>query len=400
MISFHLLKLNSRLLQSINMSDKKKICFIVSTLSTVRAFLDNHIRQLSDSFDVYIVANLTEKDQDYLNTLPIKGYLDVIIERKINISSDLKASIHLTKFFRKEKFFAIHSVTPKAGLITALAGKIAGIRNRIHIYTGQVWASREGLMRKLLKSIDKLIALLNTHSLVDGYSQREFLIKENVLKETNSLVLAKGSIAGVDTVKFSPDTNYRTETRNILGITEEQVVFLFLGRLCRDKGIDELLDAFSSLHKEYNNTYLLLVGPEEENYGDKVKEKYCNLIDKNNFCLYGKTPFPEQLLNAGDVFCLPSYREGFGMSVIEASATGLATIVSNAYGLRDSIIPEITGLVCKVKDPDSLYTQMKVLMDDPDRIKVLGKNGREYILKNFNQADVSKAWVDFYLSLI
>jgi len=263
-----------------------------------------------------------------------------------------------------------------------------------------VWASREGLMRKLLKSMDKLIALLNTHSLVDGYSQREFLIKENVLKETNSLVLAKGSIAGVDTVKFSPDSNYRKEIRNILGITEEQVVFLFLGRLCRDKGIDELLDAFSSLHKEYNNTYLLLVGSEEENYGDKIKEKYVNLIDKNNFCLYGKTPFPEQLLNAGDVFCLPSYREGFGMSVIEASATGLATIVSNAYGLRDSIIPEITGLVCKVKDTDSLYSQMKILIENPDRIQVLGKNGREYIQKNFNQAEVSKAWVDFYLSLM
>jgi len=382
------------------MSDKKKICFIVSTLSTISSFLDNHIRQLSDSFDIYIVANLTEKDQDYLDTLPIKGYLNVIIERKINISTDLKALIHLTKFFSKEKFFAIHSVTPKAGLISALAGFLSGIRNRIHIFTGQVWASRDGLMRKLLKSMDQLIALLNTHSLVDGYSQREFLIKENVLKETNSLVLAKGSIAGVDTVKFRLDSNLRSKIRHSIGINDDQVVFIFLGRLCRDKGIDELLEAFSKLQNEHNNAYLLLVGPDEGNYGDKIKEKYVNLIDKENFCLYGKTPFPEQLLNAGDVFCLPSYREGFGMSVIEASATGLAAIVSDTYGLRDSVVPEITGLVCKVKDTDSLYSQMKVLIENPDRIQVLGKNGREYIQKNFNQAEVSKAWVDFYLSLM
>lgn len=136
------------------MLEKKKICFIVSTLSTVRAFLDNHIWKLSGYFDIYIVANIRDTDLDYLNSLPIRGFENVKIERKINISSDFNALIHLTKYFRKEKFFAIHSVTPKAGLITALAGKISGVSNRIHIYTGQVWASRSGMMRKLLKFMD------------------------------------------------------------------------------------------------------------------------------------------------------------------------------------------------------------------------------------------------------
>jgi len=382
------------------MVNKKKICFVVSTLSTVRAFLDNHIRQLSETFDVYIVANLTENDFVYLKTLPLKGYQHVRIKRKINLLQDGTSIIKLSRYFRKEKFFAIHSVTPKAGLVTAVAGKIAGIENRIHIFTGQVWVSREGMMRKMLKSLDKLIARLNTHILVDGNSQREFLISEMVVKETNSLVLANGSIAGVDADKFKPDENYRSTIRSSLGITNDQVVFLFLGRLCRDKGIDELLEAFSMLYKEHNNTYLLLVGPEEEDYSEKIKTNFENLIDKKNFYLFGETSVPEQILNAGDVFCLPSYREGFGMSVIEASATGLAAIVSDAYGLRDSVLPDITGLVCKVKNAVSLYDQLKFLMEHPDYMRHLGLNGREYIQRNFNQANVSKAWVDFYLSLV
>lgn len=381
------------------MLEKKKICFIVSTLSTVRAFLDNHIWKLSGYFDIYIVANIRDTDLDYLNSLPIRGFENVKIERKINISSDFNALIHLTKYFRKEKFFAIHSVTPKAGLITALAGKISGVSNRIHIYTGQVWASRSGMMRKLLKFMDRLIAKLNTRSLVDGYSQQEFLINERVLKAKDSFVLAKGSIAGVDTAKFSPDRNYRKQIREELGIKDNDVVFVFLGRLCEDKGINELLEAFSILNKEYLNSFLLLIGPDEENYANKIREDYNTLKSRDNFYLYGPTPSPDKLLNAGDVFCLPSYREGFGVSVIEASATGLATIVSDAYGLRDSILPNVTGKVCKVGDTESLYKQMKFMMDNPDSIKLFGNSGRNYIQRNFNQNDVSKAWIEFYLSL-
>lgn len=381
------------------MTEKNKICFVVSTLFSVRSFLDNHIRQLSAYFDIYIVANLTEKDRDYLQTLPIKGFQHVEINRKIYLTKDIKSLIDLTRYFHKENFFAVHSVTPKAALVTALAGKMAGIKNRIHIFTGQVWASRNGMMRELLKFFDQLIAKLNTHSLVDGQSQREFLIKEKVLIETKSIVLANGSISGVDTEKFSPDINARTKIRNSLGIKDNQIVFIFLGRLCKDKGIDELLEAFSMLQEKYSNIYLLMVGPEEENYTEKIKNNYTNLVDKVNFHLYGLTPTPARLLNAADVFCLPSYREGFGMSVIEASSTGLAVIVSDAYGLRDTVVPEITGLVCKIQNAESLHKQMNLLMEHPDYMKLLGKNGREYIQKNFNQVDVSKAWIDFYMGL-
>ncbi|MGV8092849.1 MAG: glycosyltransferase family 4 protein [Mangrovibacterium sp.] len=381
------------------MFEKNKICFVVSALMTVRAFLDNHIKELFKFYDIYIVANITEKDKDYLQTLPIKGYKSISLERNIHLLKDIKAVNDLTRYFKREKFFAIHSVTPKAGLITSIAGRLSKTGNRIHIFTGQVWTSKKGIMKELLKSLDKLIAWQNTHILVDGRSQREFLIKNNVCRSSKSFVLANGSIAGVDTERFCPNENYRTYIRRLIGIKENQIVFIFLGRLCKDKGIDELLDAFSKLQKEYNNVFLLLVGADEDNYATRINGNYSNLEGGKNYCLYGLTNDPEQLLNAGDVFCLPSYREGFGVSVIEASSVGLPVIVSDTYGLRDSILPEVTGLVCKTYDVDSLHSSMKVLIEQADFRNLLGKNGRDYVLKWYKQSVVSKAWVEFYSTL-
>lgn len=378
---------------------KNKICFVVSTIMTIRAFLENHIRELSKDFDIYVVANITESDKSYIASLPLKGYKHIKINRNIKLVADFCSVSNLTKYFKQEKFFAVHSVTPKAGLVTAFAGKFAGIRHRIHIFTGQVWASRSGLYRYFLKVLDKCIVALNTKILIDGKSQQAFLIQEKIVKETNSKVLASGSIAGVNTERFSPSSNYRTQVRSEIGLTENQIVFLFLGRLCKDKGIDELLEAFSLLFQQYKNTFLLLIGPEEEDYATKIMQKYPNLISKKNFFLFGPTLQPERLLNAGDVFCLPSYREGFGVSVIEAASVGLATIVSNTYGLRDSIIPDITGLVCITRNVNSLFAKMKYFVEHPEHIKLFGNNGRIFIQAKFEQKDVTKAWVEFYKKL-
>lgn len=128
--------------------------------------------------------------------------VDVPIERQISIRNDFEALLALWKIFKKESFDSVHSITPKAGLLTSIAAWLAGIKVRIHIYTGQVWATRKGMMRYLLKTMDKIIALFDNHILVDGESQRQFLIKEGVLKDSNSEVLAHGSICGVKLEKF------------------------------------------------------------------------------------------------------------------------------------------------------------------------------------------------------
>ncbi len=141
---------------------KKKICFVVSAFVTAQSFLKDHIIELSKEFDVFLVANFEDQDMERLKLLELAGFKRIGINRKVNISEDLKALYELTSYLKSQDFFAVHSVTPKAGLLTAIAAKRAGIKNRIHIFTGQVWVTKTGLFKKVLMGLDKFIANRST----------------------------------------------------------------------------------------------------------------------------------------------------------------------------------------------------------------------------------------------
>lgn len=374
----------------------KKICFIVSSPITAIAFLSAHMEKLSLEFEVHLVANfISEEEKKQFENINCHS---VPIQRKINIINDWRAMWKLKHLFVQEKFYAVHSVTPKAGLLTAIAGFIAHIPNRIHIFTGQVWATRRYLMRWGLMALDKLITVLDTKLLVDGESQRQFLIKHHILKKDNSLVVGEGSICGVQTDRFMPDVDKRRNIREELNILDDKIVFIFLGRLNRDKGIDELFSAFDRLVKKYNDAYLLLVGMDEEKYNDRIVN-FSNIEPGKNYQFYGQTNKPEDLLRAADVFCLPSYREGFGTSVIEASSVGLPVICSDTYGIMDAMEDSQTGLRCKVGDIDSLYVCMEQLLNSKELCYKLGRNGRKRVLDKFSSKAVVQAWSEFYRNL-
>lgn len=375
---------------------KKKICFIVSTPYTFQ-FIQNHMKSLSNDYTIYLVANIDDKNKEVLKNFKHDFHKSISIERNIHITKDFFAIYNLYKYFRQEKFDAIHSITPKAGLISAVAGRFANIKNRIHIFTGQVWATKDGFFRYLLKILDKIIVSFSTHILVDGNSQKDFLISEGILNKNQGQVLGFGSISGVDLVRFSPNINKRVEIRKNLGLSEDITVFLFLGRLNVDKGIIELAKAFDKLNVENKKTFLLLVGFDEDLMMTKINDI---VADKNSFQFINTTPTPEIYYQASDVFCLPSYREGFGMSVIEASACKIPVICSDAYGLMDTIIDNKTGLRHKIKDIEGLYLQMKKLATDKALRNTLGNNGLEYISKYFSADTITKAWTDFYKNLV
>jgi len=378
-------------------STKRKICFVVSSPVTVKSFLSDHIKELSKDYDIYLAGNFSEEDNAFLENLNLAGYKSIEIYRKINLKKDLSSVLKLRKYLKKEAFFAIHSITPKAGLVTALAGRMARIPYRIHIFTGQVWYTRTGLMKRLLVFLDKLIAGLNTHILVDGESQRQFLIKSRVLKESNSYVLGKGSISGVNTTRFNPDAGIRFQVRNSAGLGNK-VVFGFLGRLNKDKGINELYTAFDRLAGERTDVHLMFIGGDEENMLSLLPS-FKNIKEGVNFTNFGYTNKPEEVLQALDVFCLPSYREGFGTSVLEASCMGIPVICSDTYGLMDAMIDGVTGLRHKVKDAGDLHNQMLKMAISKELREELGRSGRDYVLKNFSGATITDEWVRFYKSL-
>ncbi len=378
-----------------NIAKKKKVCFIVATPATAKAFLEGHFEKLSAFFDMYLVANFEDYElKDYSNN-HLKDLKHIPINRNISLIKDLKALFLLTDYLKKEKFDAVHSVTPKAGLIGMLASKLANIKIRIHIFTGQVWHTKTGFFKVILKNIDRFIVFCATNILVDGQSQRQFLIKNKIIKEINSKVLGKGSISGVDIKKFIPNQIVRQEYRNELKLTNE-VVFLFLGRLNLDKGIIDLAKAFLKLNVRYQNTSLVFVGPDEELMQEKIK-----VISNNNACIYfyGSTSKPQELLQMADVFCLPSYREGFGTSVIEASLLEKPIICSDTYGLMETIVDQQTGLRHKVANIEAIFEQMEKMMDENLRV-LLGKNGRNYILDNFSGEKISGEWLKYYKEIL
>lgn len=366
---------------------------------TARAFLMDHIAFLQNEYEVHLVANFpTEDDMKEFEAVGLICH-SAPIQRAISIGGDLKGLFTLRKLFKKEKFECVHSVTPKAGLLTALAGWLAGVPNRVHIFTGQVWATRKGAMRMMLKGMDKIIATLNTRILVDGEGQRQYLIKEGVLKEKNSMVPAEGSIAGIKLDRYVISEDVRKEEREKLGLKADDVVYIFLGRLNHDKGIGELYEAFNRLVAEKPNARLLFYGMDEEGYDEKVVN-YPNIKKGENYFFPGLTKTPFNALQAGDVFVLPTWREGFGVSVLEAQALGLPVITSDAYGVVDASVEGVTALRCGVNDPEGLYKAMKQYYYYDDMRKAHGEAGRKRVVEHFSNDVVSQAWLDIYKEML
>ena len=254
-------------------------------------------------------------------------------------------------------------------------------------------------MRLMLKGLDKLIVKLDTRLLVDGEGQRRFLIDEGVLTEKNSTVPAEGSIAGIKLDRFVISKDVREAERKRIGLKENDVVYIFLGRLNHDKGIGELFEAFNRLLPECENAKLLFYGVDEEGYDEKVSN-YPNIKRGVNYFFPGLTKTPYKALQAGDVFVLPTWREGFGVSVLEAQALALPVITSDAYGVVDASVAGVTGLRCGVNDSHSLYMAMKTYYEHPDMRKQHGEAGRKRVVEKFNNERVSQAWLDIYKEIL
>lgn len=377
----------------------KKICFVNAIKGTAESFLKPHFRNLGRKYEVHYVACDVKDGEDPSFPGVICHRID--IHRPIRLSADIKALMAMVKLFKKEKFVAVHSLTPKAGLVCSIAGKFTGVEHRIHTITGQVWATKTGAMRQLLRVMDHVIVHSANCILVDGESQRQYLIREGILEENNSRVLANGGLIGVDLLRFCPNAETRKSYRQQMGISDDHFVFAFLGRLNADKGIRELLGAFDRLAEtdRQRKPYLILIGRDEDNMSANFNS-YSHIMPHENFCYYGSTPTPEQVMQAADAFVLPTYREGFPQSPLEAAALELPIIISDIYGTKASIIDNKTGIRCQAQDVDSLYFAMQQLLGNKEAARQMGQSGRAYIQEKYSQDIVEQAWVDFYENLL
>jgi glycosyltransferase involved in cell wall biosynthesis len=377
------------------MNGKTGMCFVVSSPMTAQAFLSGHIAALANQFRIDLAVDAVGETamgslQDHARIVPLP------LRRKIAPFADLAALLGLFALFRRERYAAVSSVTPKAGMLAMLAAALAGVPRRIHIFTGQVWATRTGWKRSLLKLADQMIARLATHVLADSPSQRDFMAAEGIAAADKIGVLGNGSICGVDGGRFRPDAGRRQAVRQRHGIPDGAVVFLYLGRLNRDKGMPDLAAAFASMQS--SDAWLLVVGPDEEGMREAMQARLGAARDRCRFV--GFTDRPEDYMAAGDVFCLPSYREGFGMVVIEAAAAGLPAIASRIYGVTDAVEEGVTGLLHEPGHAAEIAQAMALLANDPARRAAMGHAARERALRLFSAEAVTAAWVRFYEKLL
>jgi glycosyltransferase involved in cell wall biosynthesis len=368
---------------------QKKICFVLTSPFVLNAFLLKHLASLADEYCVMVCLNAKE--------VKVSSHLDPRVEikhfpisRRTSLLADLYVLCCLIACFSIRRFDAVHTVTPKGGLLGMMAAKLCRIPVRTHIFTGQVWATRRGFSRELLRNLDRLLAYCATDLLADSLSQARFLEAERVARPGAIKVFGSGSISGVDLKQFAHNPDRRACIRAELGIHDGVPLLLFLGRLQREKGVLVLAKAFSGLGEGIQRPHLLFVGPDEECLTESI------LALAPERCLFvGLTSRPEEYLDAADLLILPSFREGFGSVIIEAAAMGRPAVASCIYGLTDAVLDGETGILCSPRDDAALKRAIETALE-PDRLCKLGANAKKRAHSEFSAEVVTSYWLEFY----
>ena len=376
---------------------KRRVCVIVASEMTVRAFLVRQLRAMQSEYDLTVVVKTA--NVALLRDLGIDGRLAAVaIERRMSVWRDLAALWSLYWLMRNGRFDMVHSITPKAGLLGMAAAWMTGVPVRIHTFTGQVWATRRGALRWFLRRCDVLVAAMATDTLADSPSQREFLACEGIAPTSAIRVLGKGSVGGVDAATFKPDATVRTTVRKLLGVQSGELILLFVGRLTRDKGVLDLARAFRHVADEQPEVRLVIVGPDEECLRPAISSACGPHVNRLQF--FDETGRPQDFMAAADVLCLPSYREGIGVVIIESAACGIPAVASRIYGIVDAIEEGRTGLLHRVGDVAALTTELLRIVRDGELRRSLGSAARLYAEREFSVDRMVAAHLSFYSELL
>ncbi|MBV0914164.1 glycosyltransferase family 4 protein [Anianabacter salinae] len=374
-------------------SGRAKIAMIVHATFMVQSFLIPHLRRLGERYDLTLMVPTGAPEALAPFDLPVR-FQPIPIRRDISLGTDLRTLWVIWRLCRRHKFDMVHTITPKAGLLGILGAWLARIPIRVHTFQGEVWCTSTGMKRRLLRALDVLVARLCTDIIVVSASERDFLRTEGVLGPEQGHVLGAGSIGGVDLARFRPDEAARARRRAELGFSEEDVVFMYLGRLKREKGVMVLVEAFAQLAPRYPNLRLLIVGPDEDGLGDTIRSVLSETADR--LVLLPFTATPESEMITTDVLVLPSFREGFGVVIIEAAALGLPSIGSRIYGISDAIVEGETGLMYPSGDAGGLKEAMAKLMAHPERRQKMGHAAAVRVEAEFSQSEILAHFLDFY----
>ena len=404
------------------------------TVSLSVGFVAGMLPDLMKKYEVVLLSSPGPEMGDAREKYGVRT-IEVPMERHISLMRDMVSLWRIIKVFWKERPDMVHSMTPKAGLLCMVAGWLTRVPVRVHTFTGLVFPTATGLQRRILMATDALTCFCATHVIPEGEGVKNDLLNNGITKKPLR-VLGYGNVMGIDLDKFSvlsvecskkcsvlsvecSDTKLRTQNSELKTFT-----FLFVGRIVRDKGMNELMAAFDKLSKKYAQARLVLVG-RYENSLDPISQEARDIITRNpNIDAVGPK-YGDDLLAyyaTADCFVFPSYREGFPNTVIEAGAMGLPCIVTDINGSREIITDECSvlsvecsesektqnlklktksnGLVIPSKDAEALYEAMEMMMTDEEMRQRMASCARQMIADRFEQGFVRRCLYDFYDEII
>lgn len=381
----------------------KKICIVTTVWSSInnwiKPFLNEYDRR---SVDVSVVCNMdAEYEKKLKEEFPFVHTYPMPFPRGINVLGSVKSIRLLTKLFKKEKFDMVQYSTPNASMYAAVASKFAKIPVRLYCQWGMVYVTMSGMKRKIFKMIESMVCRLSTQVQPDSPGNLEFCRKEGLYDETKSLVIWNGSAKGLDLTVFdvSKKAEYTKEIKEKYNIPENVPVIGFVGRLGKEKGCNELFRAFRRIKEAFPNAKLLFVGPIEKE--DTIEPELLEYFFKcDDIIKTDRVTDVEKYISAMDIFVLPSYREGFGMSVIEASAMEVPVVVTEYPGPSGGMKDGLTGYAVPVKDDNKLCECILKLMNDDNLRKKMGIAGRKFVEETFEQKTFIEKYMENRMNLL
>ena len=370
-----------------------KIIRATTVPNTLNAFCSGMLRELSEQYEIVALSS-PGKALNIIAEREGVRTISVPMERRISLKCDIVSLWRLIKVFHKERPTMVHSMTPKAGLLCMMAAWITRVPVRVHTFTGLVFPTSTGLKRKILMATDWLTCACATHIIPEGEGVKNDLLKNGITKKPIK-VLGYGNIRGVDMNYFSRRSEVMTLAQKIK--IDYVFTFVFVGRIVRDKGINELCQAMEML-SGLCPVRLLLVGAFEDNL-DPISQQSRDIIKKNSSISWVGPQYGDELLAyyaAADCFVFPSYREGFPNTVLEAGAMGVPSIVTDINGSREIIHNGENGVIIPSKDENALFNAMReMIRNKKDRERMAG-NARKMIASRYEQGFVRKCLYDFY----
>lgn len=389
-----------------------KIIRITTVPQSLRGLLKGQLNYMSNNgFEVIGVSSPGEALNDVERNEGVKT-VGIEMTRSITPIQDLKALVQLIQLFRKEKPYIVHTHTPKAGLLGMMAAKIAGVPIRLHTVAGMPLMEATGVKRKILDFVEKLTYASATKVYPNSKGLYDFILSNNYTSTDKLKVIENGSSNGIDTSFFSPDhitEEAKNTLRSKLNLAADDFVFVFIGRLVGDKGINELVEAFRMMTgrvgeersgRRGEKIKLLLVGPLESDL-DPLKEETLKEITNNpNIISVGFQKDVRPYFAIANALVFPSYREGFPNVVMQAGAMGLPSIVSNINGCNEIVVEGENGTIIPVKNVEVIQKAMQKMMEDKEYYSKLKENARPMIQSRYEQSVVWNALLEEYNSLI